>query len=259
MNVAVGDDEAVGSEAEPSAAAGEVREQRSCFECGYDLVGLPIAGECPECGLAVAESLREGLLLRDARPRWVRHLRLGYSMLEIGLAVLATVLLVSCGNWEPGGIVFGALWTLGVTASVVVSVGCLLVTMPEGLAVDVVWPDAARRVLRAASLGMAVAVPVRVIPVYAGEVEPWSWWGPLTLATYFLWGFQFVAMMRYTRWLAGRVPDRWLAAGATAGVWVVPVVFVGGVYRGILMSVAVAMWCGVAAWMRLRLGRGRSA
>ena len=35
----------------PTAAA-------TCFDCGYDLRGLPPQGRCPECGLAAAESAR---------------------------------------------------------------------------------------------------------------------------------------------------------------------------------------------------------
>ncbi|MBX3359490.1 MAG: hypothetical protein KF745_13805 [Phycisphaeraceae bacterium] len=251
MDVAVGDDEAVGSE--------EVAGHPRCVGCEYDLHGLPRAGRCPECGVAVGESLQGGLLLRFAQPEWIRSVRWGYSVAVIGLAALAAVLVTGvAGGLGRGRAASGALWLLGIAAAAVMSVGCLAVTVPEGIKIDLVWPDAARRVLRAVSLGLIVVLLARTVPAFERVLVPWGWWGDWL--TFILGVVQFLAMTRYTQWLAERVPDPWMVAGARVGVWVVPMVFMGGVYWwGILMPVAIAMWCGVAAWMRWRLGRGKSA
>ena len=36
----------------------------TCFDCGYDLRGLPLDGRCPECGLPAEESARRRETLR---------------------------------------------------------------------------------------------------------------------------------------------------------------------------------------------------
>jgi len=50
-----------------------------CIHCGYNLRGLIGGGMCPECGHAIAESLR-GDLLRFANATWLRKVRLGIKM-----------------------------------------------------------------------------------------------------------------------------------------------------------------------------------
>ena len=37
--------------------AGDGPDARACASCGYDSRGLPVEGACPECGLAVRESV----------------------------------------------------------------------------------------------------------------------------------------------------------------------------------------------------------
>lgn len=44
------------SAAGPHIAASSFR----CVSCGYDLTGTAVGGECPECGMNVADSLRAG-------------------------------------------------------------------------------------------------------------------------------------------------------------------------------------------------------
>jgi hypothetical protein len=46
------------SAATQGTAAAPIGADRACMKCGYNLRGLDPAGRCPECGVAVAESLR---------------------------------------------------------------------------------------------------------------------------------------------------------------------------------------------------------
>jgi hypothetical protein len=69
-----------------------VREDIPCFRCGYNVRGLAVDGQCPECAAAVDESLRRraellaGALLPlvSSDPRWVRTLALSCVMISIG-------------------------------------------------------------------------------------------------------------------------------------------------------------------------------
>ena len=64
-----------------------------CRRCRYDLRGSDAGGVCPECGLAVAESMG-GRLLRFADERWVRGQAVGLRLLHAA-GVAALVLLVA--------------------------------------------------------------------------------------------------------------------------------------------------------------------
>lgn len=64
-----------------------------CTRCGYELTGLSLAGNCPECGLAVRESEEAGLLATADRET-IEGYRAGSKLVSSGwtLYVLVTVL-----------------------------------------------------------------------------------------------------------------------------------------------------------------------
>lgn len=61
--------------------------ERYCDSCGYELLGLPMRGKCPECGEPFGVS---GSVARK-EPLLVRH---GFS---IGIGILA-VMILTCGG-----------------------------------------------------------------------------------------------------------------------------------------------------------------
>ena len=73
-------------------ADGRLAVDHPCACCGYNLRGLVPSGACPECGLAVEDSLRRDTL-RFADRRWLRTVRLGLLM----AAVSCTTMLGSAG------------------------------------------------------------------------------------------------------------------------------------------------------------------
>jgi hypothetical protein len=69
-----------------------------CMGCGYNLRMLNREGRCPECGLEVAQSLRQSPL-QAADPRWVRRMTWGLLALAVGLLgwPVATQVAISTG------------------------------------------------------------------------------------------------------------------------------------------------------------------
>src|SRR2546423_5256295 len=48
--------------------------EKPCLRCGYSLRKLPDARHCPECGLSVWLSLKQGDSLDLSNPAWLRRL-----------------------------------------------------------------------------------------------------------------------------------------------------------------------------------------
>lgn len=61
---------------------GRVGFDLTCAQCGYNLRGLPGAGECPECGTAVAISAH-GSPLTAADPEWLATVRRGAAAMTL--------------------------------------------------------------------------------------------------------------------------------------------------------------------------------
>jgi hypothetical protein len=57
---------------------------QSCIFCGYDLFGLEVSGNCPECGAAVEASIH-GNLLEFSNPQWLERVKLGTVLLFWGI------------------------------------------------------------------------------------------------------------------------------------------------------------------------------
>lgn len=108
----------------PAAPHPEVRVEydQACIGCGYALRGLPVAGVCPECGMAIARSFR-GDRLSAADPDYVRQLFRGATLLlafAVALVSLWIVILVVGGLVETERVGQTAFKALIVAALVVV-------------------------------------------------------------------------------------------------------------------------------------------
>lgn len=71
-------------------------KQLHCAECGYDLMGLPQRGKCPECG-AYFDQVRGTGLSSNRSQQMQRHDRLLRRLRTILLAVVA-VAFMGCGG-----------------------------------------------------------------------------------------------------------------------------------------------------------------
>jgi predicted Zn-ribbon and HTH transcriptional regulator len=113
-----------------SASAGQeiVMGSRACRKCKYELRGLRIGGNCPECGEPIRSrpkkfNAREGTLT-DADPHYVSTLRWGFVAMSVGI-VLAILGAVS------GTFSFGAGLVGSVLASLAWCGGVLLISNPR--------------------------------------------------------------------------------------------------------------------------------
>ena len=79
---------------------GHLLEDRFCHRCGYNLRGLEVEGRCPECGLAVRESLGSDSL-RTADRGWLRTVRRGWWL------VMASFGAVVAPSFLTGAVAFG--------------------------------------------------------------------------------------------------------------------------------------------------------
>ncbi|MEO1008936.1 MAG: hypothetical protein AAFX79_10225 [Planctomycetota bacterium] len=209
-----------------------------CISCGYELTGLAPEGACPECGEPVARSLRGDFLAFCGRD-YLRTLARGLKMARWGLATMVIIFLVSVvlvvlvgvagagfGAGGGGGGPAAALgigivaWFLvaglgGLTALILLLVGLWFASTRDPGKPDHEDPRS-RRVLRGMIIAYIVVTGVSWLFAGIGAVNPASATGALftglnglaTIAGLIVLVVFLVALSRYLRTLADRVPDK---------------------------------------------------
>lgn len=69
-----------------------VRQSLLCRTCGYDLRGLAIDANCPECAAPVRQAMTEDTLA-NAEPSWLKKLLLGSRLYAAGVALSILVII----------------------------------------------------------------------------------------------------------------------------------------------------------------------
>ncbi|MEE9131232.1 MAG: hypothetical protein V3T84_14525 [Phycisphaerales bacterium] len=69
---------------------GRLAEDVACRHCGYNLRGLALDGQCPECEMAIEKTLH-AFLLRFCDPVWLGRLRSGLTLLIVAIFAGLTV------------------------------------------------------------------------------------------------------------------------------------------------------------------------
>lgn len=227
-----------------------VQGSKSCVGCGYSLEGLPFDGRCPECGFPVARSL-VGFRLEYASPEYLRSLQSGLRLIlngilaQIILAMVSFALAISV-SVNASGAPLPAWFQLATNGadlalSFVMVLGYWRFTRPDMGYRGTENTAAPRRVVRAASctragsevvgfvfgLGAAMmgyAIVGRTVPLILGVTVL------LGLVGLVAWAALFFGMMRYVRWLSGRVPDPAIGSKTDTYMWLLPVLTIVGAF-----------------------------
>jgi hypothetical protein len=63
----------------------------------------------------------------------------------------------------------------------------------------------------------------------------------LAVVAYVVWTAQFLAAMKYTRWVASRLPDRWIQKRAKTYMWLLPSLLVVAAVLRVGLAMAVTL------------------
>jgi hypothetical protein len=223
---------------------------RHCIRCAYSLHGLPHNGNCPECGTPVELSLREPTLA-NAAPEYVLSLRSGLSFVLNGILLsiilmVGSVFVVAALQGSQAWMQFAAVANLFVTA--IILFGYWRFTEPDPAQVALEATRSARTVVRVTVVAQAVLAVVSIgaefLPTSVRDnplVEIFEF--VLQLAALAAWAVQFFGMMRYTRWVATRIPDQFIIKRTRLYMWLLPVLgTVGMVLVGLGPLIALIMY-----------------
>lgn len=242
-----------------------VVDDANCSRCGYNLIGLPANGVCPECGQPVVDSLK-GFQLEYASREYIEKIRSGHSfilngiLIQIVFSILSFVVSIAFGVGSPGATGVPLLLQAGAIAcATVILMGYLKATELDPGFVRSDKPMGARRVVRvAATAQVAIAVILLPLPLLAGmslsptlvQVATFGF-GLLNMAA---WAAQFFAMMLYTRWLASRIPDNWIIRRTKTYMWLLPILTtVGAIAIGLGPLIALVLYWNLLDRMRKHL------
>jgi hypothetical protein len=226
----------------PGAIAVEV--DRPCVRCSYNLRGLPVQGVCPECGTPVEQSLK-GILLRFAAPEYLAAVESGLALVLYGI-LLQIILMVAeviagfaaAASRTSPALVQTAANLIGLVPVAMILVGYWRFTQPDPGFQGIEPPASARSVARVTVIVQAIANVISVVIALGVASAPGG--GPaatvmtgvaglLGFVALAAWAVQFFAIMRYTRWMAGRVPDRFIVDRTRTYVWLLPLLSTVGV------------------------------
>ncbi|HYF14756.1 MAG TPA: hypothetical protein VD971_06755 [Phycisphaerales bacterium] len=214
----------------------KIAHDQPCYKCGYNLRGLTVSGQCPECGSAAADSLK-GTLLQCASPEYLAKIHSGLSLILNAILIsicfffFGTIFQLALGKSAGSQAVLNAVM---LAISAMSFFGYFRATEPDPMFTGSEKPDSARSVVRITAVtAVAVAVvqlPLSLIELVTGQnlvLDVLS--GLLALVAIAAWLVQFFAMMNYTRWLGKRVPDAFIVKNAGRYRWLLPLLSTVGI------------------------------
>lgn len=206
----------------------------SCNGCGYNLLGLPRAGVCPECGRSIEQSL-QGNLLENSDPEYVAKLARGLGFVLLGIPVQLFVPIIyvvglSAGLLPSPGSLYARPLRLAWS-------GFMLVT---GAAILYGWwlfttgdpslehgKDASKSREWIRNL-LLVSMVVQFCEIVTSALAPR--FAELTAAIMIAWVSTWIGRyffeMSYVRWIGRRIPSDRITKAAFRMTWLGPVLVV---------------------------------
>ncbi len=231
----------------------KIRSDLLCASCGCNLLGQPKTGECPECGMLVAESLPP-VMLKESDPDWIRALRNGTSWMLAGIAcyfilmlfigiMTARLIEAQPNNLAPGKTLVLPGWylvtnlALMAVVSIILCIAIWQITTPEP---EALRPQTTRDIARWALLASYALMMIAIVVQLPQSEDSTALATCLHALAGLLSLIGTVSLLAYLRDLAMRLPDTRLA-GHTKAVQLgtIGAVVVGFVaFMGLLGSIA---------------------
>jgi hypothetical protein len=218
-----------------------------CLRCNYPLDGLPRGGTCPECGTAVASSLRGAELAfanRDHLAILGRGLWIACPGALLLYAVLTLHSVLEIFKAIPYNRAYEVAWIgLCTVAILSVLVGLWLFTTPDPTAPKSGPQEQARRYARISMFVVCTAVLLQIVCYVswrefiglasaAVQTDLSIAWpvvmGGLGSVTTLSQALTIWSVMRYTRAMGHRIPDARMVLGCTLYQWLLPTVALSG-------------------------------
>ena len=239
--------------------AGRLVDSIPCVSCEYNLRGLSPTGSCPECGHAVALSVKSWEKrdsLTPAERWWIEQNLRGVSMLLLWPVAMLLILLVASvvGGAVHGGVDRHWVWAL-------------ISLLIFGYSIAVVWLATTPGPSGRRTWGQIIAAWLARLSVVLGLGIGFVLGSPSKLIDSIQWANTLVLMaatMAHFHGLAEFLGERWLARiffGGIAlalGVWISQIVLFRAPDSPALLLVVPVMWIGMARLaflIRLRLAR----
>jgi hypothetical protein len=235
-----------------------------CIRCSYDLHGLPLSGNCPECGVPVERSLR-GDLLQFADENYRATLLRGVSLIMFGILAHVVLFILGMVAGFAGGAGVGfALSIISLAATATGLYGYFLYASPDPGQMSNNRGEKPRQILRVAIGVSAIAAIGQIAlgglalfmaptPGQVGAAEGVLMLSAVAgLAGSVAWIVQFFAAMLYTKWLAPRIPSPRVLKRASLLMWLGPVLFL--LFCTVVAPlIALIMYYNMFSWIRQAL------
>lgn len=246
------------------SAATTLETHQPCIRCSYDLHGLPLAGNCPECGVPVERSLR-GDLLQFADETYRAILLRGVSLIMFGILAQVVLFILAMFAGMIGSPGLGFMFSVISLAATATSLyGYFLYASPDPGQMSNNRGEKPRQILRVAIVVSAVASIAQIAlgglaltmgptPGQVGAAQGVMMLSAVAgLAGSVAWIVQFFAAMLYTKWLAPRIPSPRVLKRASLLIWLGPVLLLLSCLA-IPGLVALIMYYNMFSWIRKAL------
>jgi len=214
--------------------------ERYCINCGYPLRGLPHTGNCPECDTSIALSLTKAVL-QKADPDYLRKLLRGVNFIliafvsELGLGIAALALGAALAS--SGSLSFIIAFKIVVDSvsfllAVLSFVGYWFYTQTDPDFIALEPARSSRIIVRFSVIGKAASTLIAFITTLLSAGPPGTArsvaTGITSVLAFVFTVALFFSCLRYTRWLASRIPDDVIFARASRYMWLLPLISIVG-------------------------------